>query len=275
VWSPTSPPTAKQSVTPAALSYRKDSPEQTKSQAKTNQRESLAVTPEEDADYAAAVERGDMETARRMVDDAAKNAGYTIKVYRGGGQKHNVFDTNRGAGDTQFGPGAYFTDAQGLAEDWAKERAHTSDDNGYVGEYYIKANNLFSDDSTEFNTEQWKNVERELKNRGVSDRDLKRTRNWGFYGIAMALQSVGEIEKGSFTPFDWRNATNVNQILRDAGYDGIEGPFYDSRQYVIFDPAQAKSADPVTYDDQGEVIPLSERFNPENEDIRYSISGDP
>ena len=35
--------------------------------------------------------------------------------------------------------------------------------------------------------------------------------------------------------------------------------------------AQIKSADPVTYDDNGSVIPLTERFNEENEDIRYSL----
>ncbi len=36
------------------------------------------------------------------------------------------------------------------------------------------------------------------------------------------------------------------------------------------DSSQAKSADPVTYDKDGNVIPLSERFNPEEEDIRFS-----
>jgi len=40
--------------------------------------------------------------------------------------------------------------------------------------------------------------------------------------------------------------------------------------YVFFNPTQLKSADPVTYDDDGNVIPLSERFNQENPDIRYS-----
>lgn len=40
--------------------------------------------------------------------------------------------------------------------------------------------------------------------------------------------------------------------------------------YVIFNPSDVKSADPVVRDDSGKVIPLSERFNPENEDIRYS-----
>lgn len=41
--------------------------------------------------------------------------------------------------------------------------------------------------------------------------------------------------------------------------------------YIFFYPQeQVKSADPVTYDESGNVIPLSERFNAANEDIRYS-----
>ena len=40
--------------------------------------------------------------------------------------------------------------------------------------------------------------------------------------------------------------------------------------YVIFNPNDAKSADAVTYDDNGKVIPLSERFNSGKRDIRYS-----
>ncbi len=36
-----------------------------------------------DAQYLAAVERGDMEVAQRMVDEAAKRAGYTIHAYHG------------------------------------------------------------------------------------------------------------------------------------------------------------------------------------------------
>lgn len=40
--------------------------------------------------------------------------------------------------------------------------------------------------------------------------------------------------------------------------------------FIFFDSSQVKSADPVTYDDAGNVIPLSERFNSGNPDIRYS-----
>ena len=40
--------------------------------------------------------------------------------------------------------------------------------------------------------------------------------------------------------------------------------------YAIFNPNNAKSADPVTYDDNGNVIPLSERFNDTDNDLRFS-----
>ena len=60
--------------------------------------------------------------------------------------------------------------------------------------------------------------------------------------------------------------------MQNEGYDGVineeDGAIWE---YVAFNPNQIKSADPITYDDAGNVIPLSERFNPEKEDIRYSI----
>ena len=44
--------------------------------------------------------------------------------------------------------------------------------------------------------------------------------------------------------------------------------------YIVYDSSQFKSSDPVTYDDSGNVIPLSERFNTDEADIRYSIRED-
>lgn len=58
------------------------------------------------------------------------------------------------------------------------------------------------------------------------------------------------------------------------GYDGINDASRSGGQYVVFNPEQIKSADPVTYDDNGNVIPLSERFNSSEQDIRYSIARD-
>jgi len=46
-----------------------------------------------------------------------------------------------------------------------------------------------------------------------------------------------------------------------------------SNVYVFFDPSQVKSADRVTYDDNGDVIPLSKRFQTGNRDIRFQTWG--
>ena len=61
----------------------------------------------------------------------------------------------------------------------------------------------------------------------------------------------------------------LKAIQNEFGYDGIVAK-YDRKVLVAYNPEQIKSADPVTYDDNGNVIPLSERFNPEQKDIRYS-----
>lgn len=55
-----------------------------------------SITADEDAVYLDAVRRGDMETAQRMVDEAARLAGYTIEAYHGSRSKFTVFDKNKG-----------------------------------------------------------------------------------------------------------------------------------------------------------------------------------
>ena len=58
----------------------------------------------------------------------------------------------------------------------------------------------------------------------------------------------------------------------ELGYDGIAKETADGTVYVVFDSSQIKSADPVTYDDNGKPIPLSQRFNDNADDIRYRIA---
>ena len=68
--------------------------------------------------------------------------------------------------------------------------------------------------------------------------------------------------------------------MQSKGYDGIvwDGPSGMGQIVVAFDSSQIKKADPVTYDDQGNVIPLSQRFQSASRDIRYlprkKIEGD-
>ena len=64
----------------------------------------------------------------------------------------------------------------------------------------------------------------------------------------------------------YKNILDVGGTLHD--FDALSNP---TDVYAFFSPeSQLKSADPVTYDKKGKVIPLSERFNAKNKDVRYS-----
>jgi hypothetical protein len=74
------------------------------------------------------------------------------------------------------------------------------------------------------------------------------------------------------TPADFSLSDKI-QEAKDLGHDGvifenIIDPKLPATHYVVFNPEQIKSADPFTYDDAGALIPLSERFQPSEPDIR-------
>ena len=75
---------------------------------------------------------------------------------------------------------------------------------------------------------------------------------------------------------DLQTTDDIAEWAKEEGYTSVKiknitdgGPLSDVA--IFFDSSYLKSADPVTYDDNGNVIPLSKRFNPKKEDIRYSI----
>ena len=65
------------------------------------------------------------------------------------------------------------------------------------------------------------------------------------------------------------DGVQIDNVKDDAGLGKNRATY--ATDYIFANPtAQLKSADPITYDDNGKIIPLSQRFNPENEDLRYS-----
>lgn len=75
----------------------------------------------------------------------------------------------------------------------------------------------------------------------------------------------------TFTP-DMVKADRYSADAKSKGHDGTIAEHGDVDEIVAFNPTQIKSAD-IAYDDDGNVIPLSHRFNPDMEDIRYKTSG--
>ena len=66
-------------------------------------------------------------------------------------------------------------------------------------------------------------------------------------------------------------ARTFSAHLAEHGYDSVVIQYgaYDY-EVCVFDNRRIKSADPVTYDDNGNVIPLTERFRSTDSDIRHS-----
>ena len=103
--------------------------------------------------------------------------------------------------------------------------------------------------------------------------------SYQLYGNLGANPLVVDAEGKEWFALDFngmRTTDEITEWAKENGYSSVI--FKDIYDYgdksdvkVFFDSADLKSADPVTYDDNGNVIPLSERFNPKKEDIRYSL----
>ena len=90
-------------------------------------------------------------------------------------------------------------------------------------------------------------------------------------------------ESGKHYKTSYATTREFSKSAKISGYDGVIfkniydnggrgiGEVYTADYIAVaFDSSQVKSADPITYDGNGEIIPLSERFS-ESKDIRYSV----
>ena len=179
------------------------------------------------------------EQLQAMVDEAAKKAGYTEQVFHGTGNQFNVFkrDIN----------GIYTTDNEAVAGTYGSRVLRL---------YGKKGNKVLRIDA--HNAPHF-SIGKEYIPLDFSDYPLLRGKdNYRTDDITKIANREG---------YDVVVITNVydtSSVIANIEGDGF------ATDIVYFDPNQIKSADPVTYDDNGNVIPLSERFNAGNEDIRYS-----
>ena len=187
-----------------------------------------------DASYMKAAKKGDTKGAQLLVDKAAKVAGYTIgPVYHGTQRDFTTFD--KGLGMTGKLSGHPIAKyGFFFAHEKSTAKAYAGKD-GKVLDAHLKIGRLYKADM------HGKEINRLADDRGVAV-DTK----------------VGPWIKG----------------LIEKGYDGIElSLFGKPHEIMVFDPSQIKSADPITKDNKGNIIPLSERFNPGSDDIRYMPKG--
>lgn len=194
----------------------------------------------QDSAYMAAVEKGDMETAQRMVDQAAQEAGYTKLFYHG---------SKKGGGFTMFRDWQYFTENKAYAKRYTERGKDKS-----LYTTYVK-------------------MEKPFDTRDADTQSL--------FDDARMEYGMGQLQENGLP--DWTDGYDIadyidekdldfDSILLDEGGDLDENgnPVSRGLSYVIRKSNQIKYADPVTYDDYGNVIPVSQRFDSSTDDIRYS-----
>lgn len=92
----------------------------------------------------------------------------------------------------------------------------------------------------------------------------------GITGIDLTDADIPELERLS----QEREFSAIAEFLQSKGADSVrylntyEGS-KNEESYILLSPEQVKLADAITYDDNGNIVPISQRFNPENKDIRY------
>ena len=193
-------------------------------------------------EYMKAVESGNVEEQQRLVDEAAKANGYDRLFWHG---------SKKGGGFTEFRDWSYFTENKKYASRYAKPG-----DNSSLYEVYANLGNTFDTRKPEC---------REIFDKMRSEYGLSEVQESGLPDWTDGYDIAEFIDE---------NGLNYDSIVLDEGGDLVDGkPVSRGFSYVIRSSEQVKSADPITYDNDGNVIPLTERFDSGNRDIRWSLAG--
>ena len=227
------------------------------------------ITPEMDASYLDAVERGDMTTAQRMVMEAAEKAGYindeswrmNHRAPRKDEENANPFNTEKIVPEDFWEHPEWYTDIRHSSETRESYYAMKS----AIDKYKRLMAEGKTEEAENVTITMYRGVDKTANKREASFRNG----DWITPSRSYALSSA---------PYGKARVISQEVKLKDIWWDGNsinEWGYDDEANYGYRDTKNnRKLLDPVTYDDNGNVIPLSERFNPRKEDIRYSLIGE-
>ena len=244
------------------------------------------------------------EAAKRSMPDTVvvDTKGELMLMYHGtaNGGAFTVFEGNKLSNESrtsQIGQGFYFTNSKADAEAYTKNvdiygRA-SKGSNPHLHQVYLNITNPFDVRNDTLDLDKVKSVymdggydyfydnwipfyldKKSVNGRTFTKADLKamsrEERVSAFVDYYSKLGSK-EVLSNMVRAFGSQNQGALLESMKTRlGYDGIVEEYKPGLfQYVAFSSEQIKSAEPVTYDDSGNVIPLSERFNDGEADIRY------
>lgn len=241
-----------------------------------------------DQEYLDAVKKGDMEKAQRLVNKAAAVAGYsTDSSYQG---------TSAFNGSAPWGNGYFLT---------KEERKEAWDNGEFEGESTL--GDYINDDIDGGNLEALTNTASYRSADPMRKQAIDNVRNAiqkKSKFITMYRSVPSDVKEGSFRNGDWITPSRAYAVdnarlhgwgndyniieqkvpVDDVWFDGndiaewgygIEKDFINDTDFAYKNVKNnRKLLDVVTYNDNGEVIPLSQRFDPSKSDTRFSLRYD-
>lgn len=305
-----------------------------------------AIDDEIDDKYLESIENNDLETAQKLVDEAAKKAGYDSPVLYHGTKSFGFTEFDLSKMDD--GRSIFLTDSKEIASTYSgvdnlkkiSERINvdvdklTSPETVELLNKYIERNDwiYYSGNEVEKlkadnNSRYGRRLNRDNISGDIIVAQRKKTPIFYTFSIDTAKKLLKEeIGGGNYSLYAkldnpyvvecdgayyndityyedlpdklkkfypdglWRrgNTREAAEYAKDNGYDSVifknikdnggrnsNVPHNTiANVYVVFNPNNVKSADPITYDENGNVIPLSGRFEGDKSDIRYAIDDD-
>ena len=248
-----------------------------------------AVIEARDKEYLEAVRNGDLDKAQRMVVEAAKSKGYNSNSdYQG---------TSAFNGKAPYGNG-YFLTKEERKEAWDNDEY---DGDQTLGDYIHRGIDVMNFNLIALDPRHYRAADPMRKEAidNVRNAIQKKSKT-----ITMYRSVPSDVKEGSFRNGDWvtpsrayavENAKvhgwgdNFNIIeqkvpvdeiwwdgndIAEWGY-GREEDFVNDKDFAYKNTKNnRKLLDAVTYDDNGNVIPLSKRFNESKSDIRFFRTSD-
>lgn len=281
-------------------------PEPAQQQETATQMDLFSVDPRTDAEYLrlAKKPKKNLKALQNLVTKTAKAAGYNLgPLYHGTSKAFKEFAYDAiGKIGTKLGPGFYFTNRKKEAIDYSRgtdlksfdERQADQDKakkSGYKGASQVLPVSLNIKNAVESDligsnlskdkilpvVERAANLELQDKLKSNPNSVIGDT----FISKFEDADKAAEILSNEDTLADQLNAMQKSGIkpqyllpafVQETGIDGLTN--LNGSVTVALLPEQIKLTDPITRDDQGNVIPLSERFKPESKDIRFALDPD-
>lgn len=240
-----------------------------------------AVSPEMDARYMAAVERGDMDAAQRMVNEVARKRGYLPgSDYQGAEAFNGVAPSSNAYFDTEDKRYEAWQNGDFEGDISLADFVRRGMDPGELewmvtspGEYQradkYKRESIEAirkaKTSKQGKVTIYRAVPADVKEKSVRNGDwVTLSKAYAEYHISLQDWEKGRIIKQEVSIDDvWWDGNDVNEW----GYD-------DGKEYAYRNTANnRKLLAPVTYDENGDIVPLSKRFNYRSADVSFSVIG--